>query len=307
MSVPVDGADAIARSLAASLAGRWTARPLGASGFCSTWRAEGGAGTSLFVKSLALAHADVLEAEADGLAALAATGTVRVPRVIHCGRDVDLGFAVLALEWLNLVVPDAGFGARLGHALAELHRSPPSEGDGRYGWRRDNRLGATPQRKRWSEGTRLADWIAFYGGERLGAMRERLAERAIQRALIDAVDAVVQALPTFFDDGHAPRASLIHGDLWSGNWGMLGCGTPVIYDPAVSCSDAEAELAMMELFGAPPRGFWPAYRDAAGLHEGYCSRRGLYQLYHLLNHALLFGGHYARQSLELAQRLLRHR
>jgi fructosamine-3-kinase len=85
---------------------------------------------------------------------------------------------------------------------------------------------------------------------------------------------------------------------------MLADGTPVIYDPAVSCSDAEAELAMMELFGAPPAGFWPAYREAAGLHAGYAARRPLYQLYHLLNHALLFGGSYAAQALRCARSLL---
>jgi fructosamine-3-kinase len=117
------------------------------------------------------------------------------------------------------------------------------------------------------------------------------------------VDKVVDALPRFFDDGHTPSPSLVHGDLWSGNWGMLADGTPAVYDPAVSCSDAECELAMMELFGAPPSGFWPAYREAAGLHAGYGRRRGLYQLYHLLNHALLFGGGYASQAEALARRM----
>jgi fructosamine-3-kinase len=86
---------------------------------------------------------------------------------------------------------------------------------------------------------------------------------------------------------------------------MLPDGLPVIFDPAVSVSDAEAELAMMELFGSPPSGFGPAWRAAMGVHEGYERRRGLYQLYHLLNHALLFGGGYAAQSLAMAQRLLR--
>lgn len=111
---------------------------------------------------------------------------------------------------------------------------------------------------------------------------------------------MVDALPRFFDDGHTPSPSLVHGDLWSGNWGMLADGTPAVYDPAVSCSDAECELAMMELFGAPPSGFWPAYREAAGLHAGYGRRRGLY---HLLNHALLFGGGYASQAEALARRM----
>jgi fructosamine-3-kinase len=285
----------VARALEDTLGGRWSVHALNASGFCATWQAQG-AQSTLFVKSLPSAQAEVLEAEADGLEALAATGTVRVPAVAGCWRDDPSGQALLALEWLELVAPDAGFGARLGRSLGALHRAAPAEGAGRYGWRRDNRIGATPQANRWSD-----DWIAFYGRRRLAPMRERLASSELG----DAVDAVIDALPRFFDDGHVPRARLIHGDLWSGNWAALADGSPAIYDPAVSCADAEAELAMMELFGAPPAGFWPAYRETAGLHAGYARRRGLYQLYHLLNHAVLFGGGYLRQSLELARTLVR--
>jgi fructosamine-3-kinase len=134
-------------------------------------------------------------------------------------------------------------------------------------------------------------------------MRQRLAGAGAAASLLRATDAAIEAVPRFFDDGVALHASLIHGDLWSGNWGMRADGTPVLYDPAVSCSHAEAELAMMELFGRPPPGFWPAYRETAGLHAGYERRRGLYQLYHLLNHALLFGGGYAAQAEALARRL----
>lgn len=292
------------RSLDYALGGRWSVHPLNASGFCATWRAKG-PGQELFAKSVSLEKAEVLEAEADGLAALAATGTIRAPAVIKCWRDMQHGHAVLALEWLDLQTPNHGFGERFGTALAKLHAAHPPEGDGRYGWRRDNMIGATPQINRWSEDTAMAGWIDFFGRARLRAMSEKLARSGASCAISEAVDAVVHVLPSFFTDGYMPRASLIHGDLWSGNWGMLADGTPVIYDPAVSCSDAEAELAMMELFGSPPAGFWGAYREHAGLHAGYLRRRGLYQLYHLLNHALLFGGSYLAQSVELARRLAR--
>ncbi len=94
--------------------------------------------------------------------------------------------------------------------------------------------------------------------------------------------------------------------LMRGNWGMRADGRPVIFDPAIYIGDAEAELAMMELFGAPPAGFWPAYAAAGpGLHPGYARRRGVYQLHHLLNHALLFGGGYAAQAQSCAQQVLR--
>lgn len=292
--------------LTRELGGQWAVQPLQASTFCNTWRATTGsdpAARALFVKSHPMAAAGTLEAEADGLAALAATGTIRVPAVHGCWRDATLGEAVLALEWLDLHAPDRDFGARFGRALGALHRAAPAEGDGRFGWHRDNLLGATPQRNRWSKAGGTEDWIAFLRCERLGAMCERLVASA--PALVDAVNAVMDALPSLFADGHVPRARLIHGDLWSGNWGMLADGTPVIYDPAVSCSDAEADLAMMELFGAPPAGFWPAYASVAPLHAGYARRRALYQLYHLLNHAVLFGGGYGEQALHVARSLAR--
>jgi fructosamine-3-kinase len=246
----------------------------------------------------------VLAAEADGLAALAQTRTIAVPRLEGAWSDDEQGFAALAMQWLDFrYARDDAFGARFGRALGELHRAVPAEGGGRFGWRRDNMLGGTPQTNRWSAGEGLAGWTAFFGVERLGAMRDRLHASDAPAALLVAVERVIARLPAFFDDGHAPRPSLIHGDLWSGNWGMLGDGAPVVFDPAVSVSDAEAELAMMELFGAPPADFWPAYRDAAGLAAGYPRRRGLYQLYHLLNHELLFGG-YARAAMEAIGRLL---
>jgi protein-ribulosamine 3-kinase len=295
----MDGAQ-LCDALAGELGGRWRAHALGASSFCDTWDAKGTAGR-VFVKSVAGAQAAVLDAEAEGLHALAATRTVRVPAVVWSGARH--GQALLVLEWLELQAPDAGFGARLGEALGALHCAPcPLEPPG-YGWRLDNFIGATPQSNKRVADASLEGWIEFYRTSRLRAMRDRLP--AGEHALRQSVDAIGDALARLFEDGHRPRPSLIHGDLWQGNWGMLAGGEPVIYDPAVSCSDAEAELAMMELFGAPPPGFWPVYRRAAGLHPGYAARRELYQLYHLLNHALLFGGGYVAQALRCARRLAR--
>jgi fructosamine-3-kinase len=296
----------MAATLAEALGGAWRLRALNASGFCATWQAERGA-QRLFVKSAPGGRGEPLRAEADGLRALAATRTVRVPEVATLWDPADGAITVLALEWMDLRPPDDGFGTRLGLALAALHGAPVDPP--RYGWPRDNVLGATPQANRPTAGGQRADWIDFVARERLGALRERLAAAGAPAPLLGAVQDVVAALPSLFDGERAgpytPRPSLIHGDLWSGNWGMLADGTPVIYDPAVSWSDAEAELAMMELFGAPPPGFWGAYRDAAGLDEGYARRRGLYQLYHLLNHVLLFGGGYQRQALACAEALCR--
>ena len=293
----------LAQILAGHCGGRWALRPLGVSGFCATWRAEC-AGSALFVKTQPAAAAATLHTEADGLRALAATATVRVPAV-EAVWELPHGGVALALEWLDLRRPDPGFGARFGAALAALHRAgcplrPPG-----YGWDRDNWLGATLQTNRRGAGADTAAWVDFFGLRRLEALALRLEARRGASRLADATRQVIAALPRLFDDGHRPSPSLIHGDLWSGNWGMLDGGAPVIFDPAVSCSDAEAELAMMELFGAPPPGFWPVYLDRAGLDSGYSRRRPAYQLYHLLNHVLLFGGGYESQALDCAQQALR--
>ena len=222
----------------------------------------------------------MLEAEADGLRAIAATGTIRVPRVI------ELPAGVLVLERLDFAAPDAQFGERFGRALAAMH---DVQFDEPYGWPRDNFIGATPQVNARSE-----DWTAFWTGSRLQPMLALLRDPDLSKA----VEAVVDAMPSLFDDGYSPSPSLIHGDLWSGNWGMLAGGTPVIFDPCVSYSDREADLAMMELFGAPPPGFWRGYGQPA---RGYARRKKAYQLYHLLNHAVLFGGGYAREALRCAR------
>jgi fructosamine-3-kinase len=273
-------------------------RPLANSAFCDTWEAHQGT-LRLFIKSAPRSGAAALRAEADGLRALAATGCIRVPQV-HALADLPSGGAVLALEWLAFRSPDARFGERFGRALAALHAHPcPLDPPG-FGWRSDNCIGATPQRNTPLQPAGRAGWIAFWSRSRLGAMRDRLPASAAN--LRDAVDAVIERAPSLFADGYQPRPALVHGDLWQGNWDMLGDGSPVIFDPAVSCSDPEAEIAMMELFGSPPAGFREAYVEAGGSWPTP-ERLQLYQLYHLLNHVLLFGGGYAAQALRVARAL----
>ncbi len=98
--------------------------------------------------------------------------------------------------------------------------------------------------------------------------------------------------------------SLLHGDLWSGNAGQLGDGTPVLFDPAVYYGDREADLAMCALFGGFGADFFAAYRESWPLSEGHEARRDLYNLYHVLNHANLFGGGYVLQAGRMIGRLL---
>lgn len=280
------------------LDGRWKLRPLGSSAFCDTWQAQRGK-QKLFVKSAGPPGAAMLRAEADGLDALAATGCIRVPAVDSL-HERPGGGMLLVLEWLDFAHPDPGFGRRFGHALAALHAAPCPLDPQAFGWRGDNYIGATPQQNTPLQPPTRAGWQEFCARSRLGSMKDRLSPHAAE--LRDALEATIEALPRILCGEPPPRPALIHGDLWQGNWDMLADGMPVVFDPAVSCSDPGAELAMMELFGSPPPGFRAGYEEAGGHWPGpQCL--ALYQLYHLLNHAVLFGGPYAQQALRVARLL----
>ena len=249
---------------------------------------EGG-GRSFFVKINDRSQLDNFIAEADGLTALAAAGA-RVPSPLCRGESETHAF--LVLEHLDL--RGSGDHAALGRALAAVHLV---RGDS-YGWHRDNFIGRTPQINRRSQ-----SWNDFWRDTRLAPQFELAGRNGVGNALLRKGDRLLAVLPQLLA-GHAPAASLLHGDLWGGNAGFLADGTPVLFDPAVYFGDREADLAMTELFGGFPPVFYSAYSEVAPLDRGYAVRKELYNLYHVLNHANLFGGGYAAQAERMIERLL---
>ena len=283
---------AVERAVSAAPGARW--RSDGATGWGEAWSLADGT-RRWFVKSATDRYADMLACEADGLVALAATGTIRVPAVVACGREADVGW--LALEWLD--IRGSGGSAKLARALALLHRAPAARGphDERYGWHRDNWLGGTPQRNGWSD-----DWCAFFRDRRL-APQIALARSNGFGSLAREAERLVDALEVLLT-GHDPVPSLVHGDLWSGNAGMLPSGEPVVFDPAVYIGDREVDLAMTALFGGFDADFYAAYDAVFAPPAGHAMRRDLYDFYHLLNHVNLFGAGYLPRSERTLTRLL---
>ena len=281
---------AVEHSLGAAGAGEW--RHVGATGWGDAWSLTFGAGRA-FVKVATGRHAAMLECEADGLVAIAATRTLRVPKVLT--RGAAGATAYVALEWLDLRVGEPG--EALGRSLAALHRAPPPCGpqQERFGWHRDNWIGGTPQHNAWS-----ADWCSFFRDARLAPQIAWAFDQGFGSTLADC-GRVLAALPELLR-GHAPQPALVHGDLWSGNAAMLASGEPVVFDPAVYVGDREVDVAMMELFGGFDRACLPAYQRAWPVADGYPVRRDIYNLYHLLNHVNLFGaGYLARTQRALAR------
>jgi protein-ribulosamine 3-kinase len=233
-----------------------------------------------------------LDAEADGLARLAAAGAIRVPRVLRQGASDDEAW--IELEWLDLHAPDAAADERCGEALARLHAATGPV----FGLELDNAIGASPQPNAPSK-----DWSAFWRGRRLEFQLDLAARNGYRGRLLDRGQRLLDEIPAFLAD-HRPQASLLHGDLWAGNRAMLEDGTPVIFDPAVYHGDREADIAMTRLFGGFGPRFYAAYEHAWPLDAGAAVRGDLYNLYHVLNHLNLFGGGYRAQAESMIDRLL---
>jgi fructosamine-3-kinase len=256
---------------------------------CYRWPSATG---PVFVKVASGAAAAMLEAEAEGLTELARARAVRVPQVLACGRAGASAF--LALEWLEAGTATEASAERLGAQLAAQHAVTTPQ----HGWRRDNTIGSTPQANgamdSWPEffrERRLRPQLALAVANGFGALLEAPGER-----LLEGVGALLGT--------HRPRPSLLHGDLWGGNWLATADGEPAIFDPAVYYGDRETDIAMTGLFGGFGPRFYRAYAAVAPLPPGAELRRELYNLYHVLNHANLFGGGYAASAHGMIERLL---
>jgi protein-ribulosamine 3-kinase len=249
---------------------------------------------SYFVKTNSATRLSMFEAESAGLQEIAASNTIKVPQPLCVGTSA--GSAYIVMEYLAINAGRSGSSGsidQLGIDLAAMHRITHAQ----FGWHRDNTIGSTPQ-----VNDRLNSWIDFYREHRLG-YQYQLAAKNGYRNLLRRGEMLMSALDQFFTD-YQPQASLLHGDLWSGNYAIDDSGQPVIFDPAVYFGDREADIAMTELFGGFSPRFYSAYNDAFPLDSGYNTRKTLYNLYHILNHLNLFGAGYSGQAEHMTEQLL---
>ncbi len=280
--------EAIAHAISAASGEAFTAEnSTGVGGGCiNTTEVLEGGGRRYFVKRNDAAHLDMFEAEAAGLSEIMNSKSVRVPQPICLGTHERQAF--LVLEYLD-IGQHAGTDELLGRQLAAMHRTTQA----RFGWRRNNTIGSTPQIN-----TEEQDWMVFYREHRLNFQLKLAGGNLLRRG-----ERLLEKLPMFFAS-YRPMPSLLHGDLWGGNHAALRDGTPVIFDPAVYYGDREADLAMTDLFGGYRPGFYAAYNESWPLDAGYQVRKNLYNLYHVLNHFNLFGGGYGGQGERMIDQLL---
>jgi fructosamine-3-kinase len=243
-----------------------------------------------FVKLNDASQVEMFAAEALCLQQMYATQTIIVPQPICWGTAGNSSYIVL--QWLDFGAGSTSSWTAMGYQLAAMHRTSTNQG---FGWSRNNTIGSTPQINNWMD-----NWADFFAEQRIGYQLKLAQRRGGNFPETNrVVDAVREQLAAW-----QPQASLVHGDLWSGNAAISRAGAPIIFDPATYYGDRETDLAMTELFGGFPTAFYHGYNEAWELDDGYRHRKSIYNLYHILNHFNLFGGGYANQAKTVIQQLI---
>jgi protein-ribulosamine 3-kinase len=231
----------------------------------------------------------MFEKERMGLDILREAGSIRVPGVIHTGLTDT--YSYILLEYIRAEKTLPSFMADFGMSLARLHRHTAAE----FGLDHDNYMGSMVQHN-----DRHRDWTEFFVTERL----ERQLKDARDSHYFTPVDiACFQRMYGRLDDIFPKeKPSLIHGDLWNGNYIVSETGRACLIDPAVYYGHREADIAMTTLFGGFSGDFYSAYDGEFRMEKGWRERLDIYNLYPLLIHLNLFGEGYLGSIVRIIRR-----
>jgi len=226
---------------------------------------------------------DILNSEAKSLQFLRSLNAIRVPEIIKTGKISDR--SALVLKWIESGHPDIKSMELLGIMIANLHLNTAQA----FGLEFDNFIGSLPQVNFWTD-----NWLDFYYNHRIQAQLQPAVEAGlISPGYIRKTDKVFsniqKEMPTIVP-------SLLHGDLWAGNYMTDISGAPVLIDPAISYGHREMDIAMMHLFGGFDSNVISAYESISPLEDDWRIRMKFYQLYYILVHVNLFGGYYAQSA-----------
>lgn len=244
-----------------------------------------------FVKSNHREMLPQFNQEADQLALLARTGTVRVPRVFATGTSRHHSF--LILEYLPPAPLSADSASRLGHQLAQLHQWSEQP---RYGMDEDNSVTLSLQPNNWQN-----NWACFFSEQRIGWQLTLAAEKGL---CFGNSEQIIAAIARCIGRHH-PHPSLLHGDLWPGHC-AVSHNQPWIFNPACYWGDRECDLALWQEDNRLTAPLLEAYQQHSPLPEDYRQRQPAYRLYYLLNRACAFGEHWRNEAQQTIDQLLRH-
>ncbi|PRX47990.1 fructosamine kinase family protein [Salegentibacter salegens] len=220
----------------------------------------------------------MFEAEKAGLEALEQPKVIDIPRVLGVGKIENTSY--LLLEYKESTAKSSTFWTDFGKQMAALHKTTSEE----FGFHQDNYIGSLPQQNNAS-----ASAADFYISERLDPQLKMAKDRGydlgVTKSFFKNISAIIP------DE----KPSLIHGDLWGGNYLVNEEGNPCLIDPATAFAPREMDLAMMQLFGGFDKQLFEVYEQEFPLESGFEDRIPLWQLYYLLVHLNLFGMGYKSQ------------
>lgn len=244
--------------------------------------------SSYFLKYNPSISDDMFIKEANGLNELTNAEAIRIPKVLHFDTELIL------LEYIPTGSKKKNFFEEFGRQFAEMHGFNSDS----FGFYEDNYIGSNPQ-KNIPDEIEKNDWVSFYFNNRI-LYQFKLAEKLgnATEELRKAISRLENIISDIIGDTNE-KPSLLHGDLWGGNYMVDETGSAVLIDPAVYYGHREADLGMTKLFGGFGSDFYQSYNEAFPLQEGYEYRENIYKLYHVLNHLNLFGGGYYSQAMSL--------
>lgn len=244
----------------------------------------------LFMKKNKRTPKGMFEAEAIGLSNLFCPDGPRVPKPIATFEDSSSQY--LLLECLTPASRGPNYWEHFGHQLARLHQQIRHD---KFGFEIDNFIGATPQSNQWT-----GSWIVFFKEQRL-LPQVKMANSYLDKSLRNRLMSFIENLDKYIEEPEG-NASIIHGDLWTGNAMTGPNGEPVIIDPATYFGHREAEIAMTMLFGHFGSNFYEAYNETWPMADEWKDRMDAYNLYHMLNHVNLFGAGYLGSVSSIVQK-----
>lgn len=231
----------------------------------------------------------MLDAEAKGLKLLKRANEIKIPEVVS-QKTID-NTQYLILEFIESSPPEKHFWYNFGKGLAKLHKHSSEK----FGLDHDNYIGSLPQRNK-----QHSSWTEFFILERLEPqIKMARDEQRISNSLIQKFSSLFSKLEKIFP---IEKPSLLHGDLWSGNYMIGNEGEPVIIDPAVYFGHREMDLGMTKLLGGFPSEFYSAYHEEFALEKDWQQRTDICNLYPLMVHVNLFGGSYSSQVESVLRR-----
>ncbi len=244
-------------------------------------------GKQYFLKTRA-AQPDMFPKEANSLKELSKANCIKIPKVIFADAEF------LLLEFIKKGLPSSDFFEKFGIAFANMHKYSSDK----FGFYQDNYIGSSIQYNVVDE-NRQYSCAEFYYQKRIlpqyNMLKNKgLADAKISKYIIKLEDVINKLLK-----GSEETPSLLHGDLWSGNFMCDDAGNAVIFDPATYYGHREIDIAMTKMFGGFRYEFYSAYQEVAALPDGWQEREKIYLLYHYMNHLNLFGSSYYNQVVDI--------